>query len=126
MTSRITGRDSHCSLPAAPPISSSQTTRGDGGSEGNPESCFRTYVPYYAFLLASRGKSWIATPRKPVGYTSIGVRYLPFSVPAESPGRRAGPKVPDEVRKGIESCLSGHRRVRPPSWNGWSRSGIFH
>jgi len=51
VTSRITGRDSHCSLPAAPPISSSQTTRGDGGSEGNPESCFIIYVPHYERLF---------------------------------------------------------------------------
>ena len=58
--------------------------------------------------------------------SSILRRMTWYSVPAESPGRRAGPKVPDEVRKGIEPYLSGHRRVRPPSWSGWSRSGIFH
>ena len=50
------GGDTGCDVPyyrsrlsllaaCCPPISSSQTTRGDGGSEGNPESCFRTYVP---------------------------------------------------------------------------------
>ena len=41
----------------------------------------------------------------------------PLDPPEDDVVQRAG---------GIEPCLSGHRRVRPPSWIACSLSGIFH
>ena len=48
---------------------------------------------------------------------AIGHNLAAFNPPEDDVVQRAG---------GIEPCLSGHRRLRPPSWIGCSLSGIFH
>jgi len=52
--------------------------------------------------------------RRPHGVKNVGRRFRTQSGPEDS-GRRAEPKVPDEVRKGLPPCLPGPRRAPPPA-----------